>query len=587
MCSRGVGVERVVAADREQIERAIRGKTLVSALADTVASGPDAPALYWRSSDRWKDPRPGGWESWTWRTFHAHVRDLSGGLRRLGLQRGEFALLIAGSYPSHLVADQAVMHLGATPVSLYPSLSCEQLSFHVQHCRARVAVVQGPELLEQARAVTGLERIVAVEADSDDPRVVGWDKTMELGREENQRSPGAFEEAASRVRPNDLATLIYTSGTTGTPKAVMVSHRGVLWMEASLRLLVPLGFGDRLVSYLPMAHLAGRFLSAWQPSICGAAVWLCPDPLQLRAALAEARSTWFFGVPRVWEKFAAVLRPALAEARATTSGPEAAAMLLERFGLDCCRVAMAGGAPIAPEVLELFRSLGLEISEMWGSTETGVATWNGVGDVRIGTVGRPMPGVEVRLADDGELLVRGGNVMSGYFEDPEGTAEAIDAEGWVHTGDIGAVDDDGYFRIVDRKKEIIVTAGGKNVSPGMLEGLVKRHALVAEACVVGDRRPYPSALVVLDRRAVAEWARPRGLAHLDMRELASHPEVRDEVARAIDAANRVVSQPERIKRFTILRNEWTVASEEVSPTLKLRRRYIQEKYAAEIEAMYA
>jgi long-chain acyl-CoA synthetase len=580
-------VERDVTAERAQIERAIRGKTLVSALAETVARIPDAPALYWRSSDRWRDPRPGGWESWTWRMFHAHVRDFRGGLSRLGLERGHFVLLIAGSHPSHLVADQAAMHLGATPVSLYPSLSGEQLRFLAQHCRARVAVVQGPELLERALAVTGLERIVAVDAGSDDPRVIGWDDVMELGREQNRRSPGAFEESTSRIRPDDLAALIYTSGTSGTPKAVMVAHRTALWVEASLRLVARLASEDRLVSYLPMAHIAGRFLSAWQPSIRGAPVWLCPDPLQLRTALTEARPTWFFGVPRVWEKYAAVLRPALAEALAAASAPEAAGMLLERSGLDHCRVAMTGGAPIAPAVLEFFRSLGLEISEMWGLTETGPATWNGLGNVRIGTVGRPLPGVEVRLADDGELLVRGGNVTSGYFGDPSGTAEAIDADGWMHTGDVGTVDADGYFSIVDRKKDIIVTAGGKNVSPATLEGLVKGHALVAEVCVVGDRRPYPSALVVLDARAVAEWARPRGIEHLDMQELVSNPEVRDEVGRTIDAANRMVSQPERIKRFTILPTQWTVESQEVSPALKLRRRYIQEKYAAEIESMYS
>jgi long-chain acyl-CoA synthetase len=224
---------------------------------------------------------------------------------------------------------------------------------------------------------------------------------------------------------------------------------------------------------------------------------------------------------------------------------------------------------------------------MWGLTETGAATWNGLEDVRFGTVGRPLPGVEVRLAGDGELLVRGGNVTSGYFGDPVGTAEAFDADGWMHSGDIGTVDADGYFRIVDRKKDIIVTAGGKNVSPATLEALVKRHALVAEVCVVGDRRPYPSALVVLDAGAVAEWARPRGITQVDMTYLASDPEIRREVAGAIEAANRMVSQPERIKRFTILPTEWTVESREVSLTLKVRRRYIEEKYAAEIESMYA
>ncbi|MGH2721479.1 MAG: AMP-dependent synthetase/ligase, partial [Actinomycetota bacterium] len=405
------------------------------------------------------------------------------------------------------------------------------------------------------------------------------------GRAEHERAPAAFDAAAARVRPGDLAALLYTSGTTGTPKAVMVTHRMALWIEASLRLVAGMDAGDRLVSYLPMAHIAERFMSVWQPSVRGAQSWLCPDPLHLGVALEAARPTWFFGVPRIWEKYRAALEPALAHAGAAGAAAPAA-RLLERAGLDRCRVAFTGGAPIDPAVLGFFRDLGLEVSEMWGMTEFGPGTWNGVTDVRIGTVGVPMPGAEVRLDADGELLVRGGNVTPGYWRDPEGTAEAIDAQGWMHTGDVGTVDADGYFRIVDRKKDIIITAGGKNVSPATLESLVKRHPLVGEVCVVGDRRPYPSALVVLDHAAVAAWAGARGIGTASPAALADHPAVLDEVGRAVEAANRMVSRPEQIKRFTVLRTEWTVESQEVSPTLKLRRRLIQARYAGEIEAMY-
>jgi long-chain acyl-CoA synthetase len=586
MCSGGGWAQ--VAPERARIESAIAGKTLVGALAETVARFGDAAAMWWRSTERWQDPRPGGWERWTWRTFRRHVQDLFGGLRHLGVGRGDFVVLMTdGNNPSQLVADQAVMHLGATPVSLYPTLSASQLSVQAGYCGARVAVVQGPGVLERALAVPGLERIVAADASSGDPRVIGWSEVVELGRREGQRDPGALDEAAGLVGPGDLATLIWTSGTTDGPKAVMVTHRTVLWMQESLHLVAAIGPSDRLVSYLPMAHLAGRFLSAWQPVIRGTAIWLCPDLQKLGVALAEARPTRFFGVPRVWEKYAAALGPALTEARASASVAEAGAMLLERAGLDRCRLALTGGAPIAVDVLELFRTLGLDVSEMWGMTETGPATWNGVRDVRFGTVGRRMPGVEVRLAGDGELLVRGGGVTPGYFRDPEATAEAVDADGWMHSGDLGSVDADGYFRILDRKKEIIVTSGGTNVSPVILEGVMKRHDLVAEVCVVGHGRPYPSALVVLDRPAVTSWARARGIGHLGLQQLVSHPEVRQEVGGAVDAANRMVSRPEQIKRFTILPTQWTVESEEVSPTLKLRRRRIHEKYAAEIESMYA
>ena len=580
-----MAVGRDVAREREAIEQEIGGRTLVSALADTVARLGDAPALHWREADRWHDPTPGGWHSLGWRGFAERIRWAAGGLRLLGVEPGTFVVLSARSHPAHLLADQAAMHLGATPVSLYPTLSVEQLAFHAGHCGARVAVVEGPGLLDRALAAGCFDRIVAVDAWADDPRVLRWATFLEQGRAEHERAPEVFDAAAARVRPGDLATLIYTSGTTGTPKAVMVTHRMALWIEASLRLVAGMDAGDRLVSYLPMAHIAERFMSVWQPSVRGAQSWLCPDPLHLGVALDAARPTWFFGVPRVWEKFCAALRPVL-EATAAAAGEAAAARLLERAGLDRCRVAFTGGAPTDPAVLEFFRDLGLVVSEMWGMTEFGPGTWNGVTDVRIGTVGVAMPGVEVRLDADAELLVRGGNVTPGYWGDPKGTAEAIDAEGWMHSGDVGTVDADGYFRIVDRRKEIIITAGGKNISPATLEGLVKRHRLVAEVCVVGDRRPYPSALVVLDRPALAAWAGAGGIEAASPADLAAHPALLEEVGRAIEAANRVVSRPEQIKRFRVLPTEWTVESEEVSPTLKLRRRLIEARYAEEIEGMY-
>lgn len=582
MCTKDSGR---VAAERARIDNAIAGRTLVGALAGTVAECADAPAIWWRPTPCWEEGRPGGWELWTWRMFHDHVRDFAMGLRRLGLERGDFVLLMARNHPAHLVADQAAMHLGATPVSLYPTLSSSQLHHQAHACGARIGLAEGPDIMEQMLAVPGLEHVVTVDASSSNPRVSGWQEVMEAGRRERQRSPGVLEEIVGLVRPDDLATLIWTSGTSGPPKAVTVTHRTALWMQASLHLAAPLGLSDRLVSYLPMAHLAGRFLSLWQPVIRATPVWLCPDTAQLGVAMTEARPTRFFGVPRIWEKCGAALSAALARNDGLRS-PSKAGAVLQRMGLDRCRVAMTGGAPVAPEVLELFRTVGLEISETWGMTETGAATWNGVRGVRIGTVGRAMPGVEVRAEDDGELLVRGGGVTPGYFRDPEATAEAVDADGWMHTGDIGSIDEDCYVTILDRKKEIIVTAGGKNVSPALLEGLVKRHELVAEVCVVGDRRPYPSALVVLNPSAAAAWAEARDLGHLTLAQLASAPEIQREIGRAVDAANEQVSRPEQIKRFTVVPTQWTIEGDELTPTLKLRRPRIQAKYAAEIDGMY-
>jgi long-chain acyl-CoA synthetase len=399
------------------------------------------------------------------------------------------------------------------------------------------------------------------------------------------------------VRPDDLATVIYTSGTTGPPKGVMLSHYNVCWTTESTRRAIGIPVeGFRLVSYLPMAHVAERMVTHYFHVLDGTEVSTCPDPSQLAAYLREVRPNYFFAVPRVWEKLYAGVHAALAadpdkqaavEKAMEAGAVDALAPVRAQIGLDDCQVAFSGAAPITVEILLFFLHLGLPMSEIYGMSEcSGPMTWAPF-EVRPGTVGPPIPGCEVKLLDDGEVCCRGGNVFRGYLKDPERTAEVLDDEGWLHSGDIGVFDDAGYLKIVDRKKELIITAGGKNISPANIEAALKSFPLIGQACVVGDRRPFVTALIVLDPEVGPAFAMSRGIESGSMAQLATHPDIRAEVERAVAEANKRFNQVEQVKRFTILTDEWLPDSEELTPTMKLKRRGVLTKYADDIEALYA
>ena len=379
--------------------------------------------------------------------------------------------------------------------------------------------------------------------------------------------------------------------------------------------------GARIVSYLPMAHATGRWLDQWLPMVHPGTVAFCPDPAELIQIALQVRPTMFGGVPRVWEKLYAALVAGIASEpdperrravegaiearrqvvtlrqRGTEPAPELRSVaeraaplcraLLARVGLDACRFAGSGGAPIEPAIIEFFQALGLPMVEGWGLTEvTFAATMSRPDRTRNGSVGTRYPGVELRLADDGEVLVRGPVVMRGYYRDLEATASAIDADGWLHTGDVGTLDADGYLRIVDRKKELIITSGGKNISPANIESLLQRHPLIGQACAIGDRRNYVTALLVLDGELGPAWARARGIKAQGIAELSAHPLVLGEVKGAVRAANEHLARVEQVRRFKLLPDEWTAETGELTPTLKRRRRVIAERYAAVIEQLY-
>jgi long-chain acyl-CoA synthetase len=610
-----------VQAEREEINRIVEGRTLLHAFAQTVEYHRAEKALSWKTVE--------GWQSLNWGEYWDRVRTVALGLQAIGLQPGEFVVIMARNRPEHLIADLGVMYARGTPVSLYNTLAPEQVQYNTGHCEATVAFVEDDGFLQKFRAVRDqlpkLRRIVLMEPSTAavDDWVISWDQLVQLGRAEDTRDSEAFERRWRRVKPEDLATLIYTSGTTGPPKGVMDTHRQVLWMTEIGHKFLPTPPGHRHISYLPFAHAFERYIGHWHAFRWASSVYLCPDPTQLFAYAAEVRPTGMIGVPRVWEKLHAALSAGIAaepdeQKRAAVQGAitvgreivrhrqsgapipadlEAKSkqcqpvwdVLRAKVGIDQCEWAITGAAPINTDVIEFFQAIGLRMVEGWGMTETTVgATFvPSLDRLRNGTVGVADYGVEIRVADDGELLVRGGNVTQGYYKEPEKTAETIDADGWLHTGDIGEMDADGYIKIIDRKKELIITAGGKNISPANLENLLKQHPLVGQACAIGDRRPFVSALIVLDQEVARLWATQHGIEFSSIADLASRREVVAEVQEAVDDCNSHVSRVEAVRKFTVLPTEWTAESEELTPTLKLKRRVILEKYMGEIETMYS
>jgi long-chain acyl-CoA synthetase len=610
---------RDVAAERSEIDRAIEGKTLCSVFAETVARLGDTEALLGRTAS-------GESRSWTWNQYREGVRAVALGLNALGVTRGSFGVIMARNRPEYVIADLGLLHAGGTPVGLYNTLSPEQICYIANHCDAKIAIVENAAFLAKFLAVRAelpkIERVVVLDGDSDNPLAISFEQLLATGRAAHERDPEAFDRLWRAVQPDDMATLIYTSGTTGPPKGVIDTHRTVLWDIQTMSGVAETNENDRVISYLPLAHAADRVLTYYASLATGHTTVFCPEVTQILATVLEVRPTVFGGVPRIWEKLHAGLTSAITkepdesrrrmvlgalevgravvalEQRGEPIPPDLAqkramvepifAAIRGRIGFDRVKYTVTGAAPTPREVIEFFHAIGVRISEVWGMSElAAVGTRNPQDRIKIGSIGVALPGVEARLAPDGELQVRGGMVMRGYYKEPEKTAETIDADGWLSTGDIATVDADGYYTIVDRKKELIITAGGKNISPANLEGLLKAGSLIGQACVIGDNRAYLTALIVLDGMVAPAWAAAHGLAGKSVAELATNPDVETEVARAVAAVNERVSRVENIRKWTILPTEWTAESEELTPTLKLKRRVIVDKYAREIDAMYS
>jgi long-chain acyl-CoA synthetase len=583
----------------------VAGQTVASAFVGAVQRFGAATALRWKDADQWR--------SLNWLEYADRVGRVAAGFQSLGVGPGDRVVMMIRNVPEFHVLDTAAYFCGATPISIYNSSSPEQIRYLTNHSRAVIGVVEDEGFsgrFAEVRAELPALRAVGVVRGTAD---FNYDELL-------SHAPIDLESAAAAIDPGQLATVIYTSGTTGPPKGVMLTHQNIAWtVESLLRAFDRDDLaGKRLISYLPMAHIAERMTSHYQGMFFGYEVITCPDASLLAAYCREVRPEILFGVPRVWEKFYAGVVASLgadparaakfnaaveaatpivqaraadratAEQEATLQFLDSAAFapLRELLGFDALICAVTGAAPIPRELLTWFRAIGIPLSEVYGLSESsGPMTWD-PWKVRVGTVGRAIPGCEVRLGDDREVLCRGGNVFAGYLDDPVKTAEAVDDEGFLHSGDIGEFDDDGYLRIVDRKKELIITAGGKNISPANLEAKLKLVPLIGQAAVIGDARPFVSALVVLDPDAAAAFAKREGITYGAVADLAGEKKVTEAIATGIGEVMGEFNNAERVKKWTVLGEEWLPDSDELTPTSKLKRRIIVEKYASAIQAMY-
>jgi long-chain acyl-CoA synthetase len=549
-------------------------RTLCEAFAHTVERYPDRMALI----------TPDG-SSLTWGAYGAQVRQVAAGLHELGLRRGDtFALMLSTRIEFHLL-DAAAFMLGAVPFSIYNTAPPQDVAYVLENSGAKLAVVE-----DHLRDRVAVERILGV---SDVPAI----------RARGATSSFDLDAAARGVRPDDLLTLIYTSGTTGEPKGVEITHANVLFLASAMDSVVHWPEAAALVSYLPMAHVGDRNCSHYWPMIFGSTVTCAADISKVLDVMRDVRVHFVFGMPRLFEKLRAIVErdcdpPTLAainQARLRASGRDAPepdqrllAQVRERYGFDRLKFGFTGGTMTPPDLLAFLHGVGMAVGEIWGMSEcTGIATMSPPDAMRIGTAGTPLPGVEVRIADDGELEVRGAGVMRGYRGRADLTAEALHEDGWLRTGDIGEIDADGYVSVVDRKKELIIGSSGKNMAPSRIEARLKEaFPLIGGAVAIGDQRPHNVALISLDPDACTGFAREHGLAGDSPAELCEDPVVREAVEAQIRAANEHLSAPERIKAFTILPAAWLPGGDELTPTMKPRRKVILAKYAAEIERLY-
>jgi len=599
----------------DELHAKVAGQTVPTRFLSLAAERPDA--VFLRSMATAPGSNPVGWNTFTLAEVRALAARTAAGLQALDVEPGERVMLMMRNRPDFHWLDLGAQFVRATPVSIYNSSSGEEIQYLASHAEARVIIVEDAGFLARLMEIRDelplLEHIFVIEAGDDLPDGVRPVAELLAHGEADLDTLGAV------TSPDDLATLIYTSGTTGPPKGVMITQGNVCYAVEMLNELIDRDVNDwRVVSYLPMAHIAERVTSHYQSLIYGFDVACCPDPSLLTAFLGEVHPNILFGVPRVFEKIYAGVNAAVsADPEKATAFNDGVAAALEikaaeragtitqeqrdtwdfldavafsqvraLVGLDEVQVAITGAAPLPAEILEWFNAIGVPLSEIYGLSETsGPLTFTPWAN-KPGYVGQAAPGMEVRLGDDGEVLCRGGNVFQGYLKAPDKTAEAL-IDGWFHTGDIGELDDEGYLRIVDRKKELIITSGGKNISPANLEAALKMIPVVGQACAIGDQRKFISALLVLDPEAAPVWAAANGKAGMSLDGLAADPDVLAAVQAGVDEVNTKFAQVEQIKKFTLISEEWMPDSDLLTPTSKLKRRGIHARYADAIEAMYA
>jgi long-subunit acyl-CoA synthetase (AMP-forming) len=585
-------------------------------MAETVRRYGDRPAL--------RVKRDGIWRSTTWAAYDRDARRVARALIGLGVDAGKGVALIGYNCPEWLIADVGAIFAGAVPAGIYTTSTPEQVRYVTHHCEAKVAFADTPEQVEKFIAeqdrLPMLEVVVQMlgpvaNSERGRLRILSWDELLRAGE---RVSESLLEARLEAQLPQDVATLIYTSGTTGDPKAVMITHANIVWTAQAVLSTLRFDQNDVQVSYLPLSHIAEQMLTIHGPMAIGSVIYFAESIERLGDTLKEVRPTVFMGVPRVWEKIQAKMMAAGATApplrkkvarwarnvglgagfaeqrgaRRPLLFPLAKRVVFdkvrERIGLDRARVCATSAAPIARDTLEFFLSLGIPILEIYGMSEcTGPGTVSHPDRYRTGKCGVALPGTELKIAEDGEVCMRGPHVFKGYLKDPEATRGALDDAGWLHSGDIGTIDAQGFLQITDRKKELLITAGGENIAPQVIEGKLKSVPVIAQAVVIGDRRRYLSALLTLDPERLVGEAKAIGSSARTPKEAASCPVFQGHLQREIDGVNGELARVQTIKRYVILPKELSVEGGELTPTMKVKRKVVNEKYKAEIESMYA
>ena len=575
-----------------------------------------------------REKRLGLWKNISWREYGERVKCAGIGMISLGLKRGDMASIMSSTRPEWLFTDLGIQSVGGITVPIYETNSAQQVKYILEDAGVRYIAVEDEEQLDKVLEVREdlplLEKIIVMDwkglRNFQDPMVISFHELLQQGERLGEKEPALFEERMQHFSPYDLATLVYTSGTTGPPKGAMISHANILWMADKAFQSLEMREGDNILSYLPLSHVAERIISLFVGIYGGLIVNFVESKETFSENLREVRPNFFFAVPRIWEKFYSHIVIKVGEApwfkrmayrwsirvglkalshqhkdhRAPFYLLPLQAMadwfvfrkLREILGLDRARITDSGGAPISPEVLRYFHVLGIKMKESYGLTEScGLISIHQGNDIKIGNVGKPLPGIEVKIGEDGEILAKGPNIFMGYFRKPEATRETI-RDGWLHTGDIGELDSEGYLKITDRKKDIIITAGGKNVAPQYIENLLKFSPYIHDAVVIGDGRKYLTALIIIDEDNVTEYAQEHRIPFTTYADLSQNSEIYKLISREVEKVNANLAQVETIKKFKTLDKNLDQEEGELTPTMKVRRKFVSERFRDLIERMY-
>ena len=603
---------------------------------DIVMPGETIPAIFWnavkaRGPKVWmRQKHLGLWRSWTWNQTADAVREIAGGLMSLGFQKGDCASILANTVVEWVWADLGVLSCAGVSNGIYPTDAASQVHYLCEDSRTTVLFVEDDEQLDKALEVRstlpGLKKIVVFDMeglrDLHEADVISLDELRRLGRDYLAAHPQALQQRLDACKPEDLGILVYTSGTTGKPKGAMHLHSGLVYAVRGYNRLIAQDENDERMCFLPLCHIAERMGGEYHAMYAGAKLNFVENPETIPENVREIAPTVFTAVPRVWEKFYSGVMISLKEAGAVQQaayawgigvGTEIANRVLEKqevsawlkvkfklaqwlalnnvrklIGIHRARFLVTGAAPISPDLVRWYLALGVPMLEVWGMTETcGASTGVPANWIKPGSIGPAAAFNEVRLDPvTSEIMVRGKNVFAGYLNMPEKTAETIDADGWLHTGDVGLVDADGYYRITDRMKDIIITAGGKNITPSELENDLKFSPYVTDAVVIGDKLPYLTVIIMIDQENVEKFAQDQDVPFSNYASLTRAPEVQALIQQELDRVNKKFARVEQIKKFFLLENQLTAEDEELTPTMKLKRKLVEKKYAPQIEAMY-